>query len=237
LAGTCLRRCKSQVNLLALESATERCSAALWHQGALIRRHWEEARPHSETLLPLVETLLGEAGIRPGQLDAVAFGMGPGAFTGLRMACGTAQGLALGAGIPVVPVPTLMGLAHQTGHNRVVAALDARMGQLYLAAYERRENQWDAILEAGLYGPESLPALPPGSWIVAGNALVPFGAQLREAWPDRMLKYSPVLHPDAAAVAELGIERFQQGLAVPPELASPLYLRDKVALTVAERKA
>ena len=127
------------MNILALETSTESGSCALLLGEHLSERRCPAGRPHSETLLPLIRELLSESGVKLAQLDAIAFGAGPGAFTGLRVACGVAQGLAVGAGLPVVPVCGLEAMAATVGAPRVLSLLDARMGEIYAAAYELRD--------------------------------------------------------------------------------------------------
>lgn len=223
------------LNLLALESATEHCSAALWLDGHVMVRHSLNPQRHSETLLPLVQDLLEEAGVGSSALDAVAFGAGPGAFTGLRLACGVAQGLALGLAIPVIPVSTLMALAQSAAETRVVALLDARMGQVYCAAYERDGEDWLTRVDPCLCDPEALPLLPQGLWLPVGSGSEMLGSRLDQAWPGQLLPARAGIVPDAAHVATLAARAYACGAAVPPESASPVYLRDKVAQTRAER--
>ncbi len=225
------------MKLLALESATEQCSVALWRDGKLTSLQGLAHQAHSETLLPMVRNLLSEAGVDQSQLDTIAFGMGPGAFTGLRMACGVAQGMALGLGIPIVPISTLLALAEGSGHERVVATLDARMHQIYLAAYEFVAGHWVTRIAPSLCDPDQLPQLPEGLWLPVGSGAEVSEAALVQAWPGQLLPVMRGLIPQALHVATLGVKAFQSGLAVPPELAAPLYLRDKVALTRAERAA
>ncbi|MHB8353146.1 MAG: tRNA (adenosine(37)-N6)-threonylcarbamoyltransferase complex dimerization subunit type 1 TsaB [Burkholderiales bacterium] len=225
------------MKLLALESATEQCSVALWHGGTLSCIQGPAHRDHSETLLPMVQRLLSEAGVDQSQLDAIAFGMGPGAFTGLRMACGVAQGMALGLGIPVVPISTLLALAEGSGHERVITALDARMNQLYVAAYESVSGQWITRIAPCLCDSDQLPQLPEGIWLPVGSGAEMCRIALIQAWPGQLLPVKAGLIPQAIHVATLGVAAFQSGLAVPPEQAVPLYLRDKVALTRMERAA
>ncbi len=225
------------MKLLALESATEHCSVALWRDGVLSCLQGPAHQAHSETLLPMIRNLLSDAGVDPLQLDAIAFGMGPGAFTGLRMACGVAQGLALGLEIPVVPVSTLLALAEGAGHERVVAALDARMNQIYVAAYEFIAGQWITHITPCLSDPDPLPQLPDGVWLPVGSGAELCSSALTQAWPGQLLPVKSGLIPQAIHVATLGVKAFQSGLAMPPEQAAPLYLRDKVALTRAERAA
>lgn len=224
------------VNLLALESATGQGSAALWTDGRVLARRCAD-QPHSESLLPLVQSLLAESGLALTRLDAVAFGAGPGAFTGLRLACGVAQGLALGLGIPVLPISTLMALAQAADAVQVVALLDARMSQVYCAAYERDGSGWVTRVDPCLCDPVALPPLPPGEWLPVGSGAEMFAGQIGQIWPDRLLPIRPGLVPDAAHVASLAALDFAHGRALSPELASPVYLRDKVAMTRAERGA
>jgi len=183
----------------------------------------------------MVRNLLSEAGVDQSQLDAIAFGMGPGAFTGLRMACGVAQGMALGLGISVLPISTLLALAQGSGHERVVAALDARMNQIYLAAYESVDGQWVTRIAPCLCNPDQLPRLPEGVWLPVGSGAEVYESTMMKVWPEQLLPLKPGLMPQAMHVATLGVKAFQSGFAVPPEQAAPLYLRDKVALTRAER--
>ncbi len=223
------------MNLLALESATERCSVALWRDGALTSLQGPGHQAHSETLLPMVQKLLSSSEFDMENLDTIAFGVGPGAFTGLRMACGVAQGLALGLGIPVVPVSTLLALAEKSGHERVVATLDARMNQIYLAAYEIVAGRWVTRAAPCLCDPDSVPALPEGLWLPVGSGAEACEVALAKAWPGQLLPVLRGQFPDAIHVATLGVQAFQLHQTVPPEQAVPLYLRDKVALTRAER--
>lgn len=198
-------------------------------------RHSLNPQRHSESLLPLVQELLEEGGTGSGVLDAVAFGAGPGAFTGLRLACGVAQGLALGLAIPVVPVSTLMALAQSAAEARVVALLDARMGQVYCAAYERDGEDWVTRVEPCLCDPDALPPLPHGRWLPVGSGCEVLGPRLEQAWRGQLLPAKAGIVPDAAHIATLAVRAYSQGGAVLPEAASPVYLRDKVAQTRAER--
>jgi tRNA threonylcarbamoyladenosine biosynthesis protein TsaB len=225
------------VIILALESSTEQGSVALLQDGQVRTRHWLGQRSHAESLLQEVMALVNEAGIALAALDAIAFGQGPGSFTGLRTACGVAQGLALGADVPVVPVSTLLALAQATQQNRILSTLDARMGQLYLAAFERVEGQWCTRLEPLLCSPDQLPSLPQGKWLPTGSGFEVFEPLCENAWAGQLHPALRGQFPQASAVVELGAQAFAAGHAVAPELALPLYLRDKVAFTSVERQA
>lgn len=225
--------------LLALDTATERLCVAL----VVGERQWvaEEAGGAlaSQRLLPLCFELLQLAGTALRELDAIAFGRGPGAFTGLRTACSAAQGLALGAALPVLPLDSLALVAEdafaQRGVTDVWVAMDARMDEVYAAAYRRAEAGWQVAQGPALY---AVPALL-AAWqrtapvVVAGTALAAFGPRLPTG---PALRIEATLDR-AAALARLARAAWQRGEAVDAALALPLYLRDKVALTTAERAA
>src|SRR3990167_3346738 len=145
------------MNILALETSTEYCSVALWQDGAIVERCELVGQKHSELLMQMLDDVLQDAGLRVQGVDGIAFGKGPGSFTGVRIACGVAQGLALGANLPVAGVCTLQALAEASGKPRVIAALDARMGEIYHAAYERRDDAWFEVSEPRLCKPEEAP--------------------------------------------------------------------------------
>ena len=176
------------------------------------------------------------AGDTAGALDAVAFGTGPGAFTGLRIACGVAQGLALARGIPVLGVSTLETVAEESGAERVVACLDARMHEVYYAALERTPGGWREALEAQCVAPAAAP-LPAGDgWLGCGNGFAQYGEALRARLGAALAWVSAGAHPSAVALARLAAPRLAAGEGVDAALAAPRYLRDKVALTTQERK-
>jgi tRNA threonylcarbamoyladenosine biosynthesis protein TsaB len=224
------------MKLLVLDTSTEWCSAALWLDGQLHTRRVLAEQQHSSLLLPMVDALLRESAITLRQLDGLAYGAGPGSFTGLRIACAVTQGLALGADLPVVGVSTLESIAEQTGAERVLTVLDARMAEVYWAAYQREETGWAAVVEPQLALPESV-AVPPGEgWIGAGNGFVALGEALRPRLAARLVRIDDTLMPDAAAMAPLAVRAFERGDGRDAALAAPIYLRDKVALTVDERR-
>jgi tRNA threonylcarbamoyladenosine biosynthesis protein TsaB len=220
--------------ILALETSTDFGSCALWRDGTLSERLCPAGKPHSETLLPLVRELLAEAGVTVGQLDGIAFGVGPGAFTGLRVACGAAQGLAVAADVPLLPVTSLETIAAQSGAERVLALLDARMGEVYSAAYVRAGDVHVLQGEIRVSSPEAV-ALPEGpGWLACGNGIAAYPALLERLNAAAIPVRADIL-PTAAAVAGLAAPRALRGEGVDAALAAPLYVRDKVAKTVAER--
>jgi len=225
--------------LLALDTATERLAVAVVDG----ERQWvadEAGGPlASQRLLPLIFAVLERAGLALGELDAIAFGRGPGAFTGLRTACSVAQGLAFGAALPVLAIDSLALLAEDTfaahGATEVWVAMDARMDEVYAAAYRRDGAQWVAVQAPALWSLAALGAAwqrdPPAC--VAGTALTAFGPRL----PCAAALQMPTPHDRAAALARLARAAWQRGEALDAALALPLYLRDKVAQTTAERDA
>lgn len=223
------------MRILALETSTEYCSVALWQDGDIVSRCELVGQKHSELLMPMLDGLLKEAGIAMTHLDGIAFGMGPGSFTGVRIACGVTQGLALGANLPVVGVCTLEALAEASGHDKVIAVLDARMSELYHAVYERQGDDWMTVSEPCLCKPDAAPAVAGEDWFIAGSGLAVHGAALQARYAGQLSGEDSAAVPQAAAIATLGARRFARGEGVDAALALPLYLRDKVALKTTER--
>jgi len=222
------------MQLLALETSTNLGSCALWRDGACAERFCPDGVLHSETLLPLVRNLLTDAGVSLSQLDGIAFGAGPGAFTGLRVACGVAQGLAVGAGLPVVPVGSLDALAWASGTERCLVLLDARMNEIYSGCFERGDHGLRLIGALGLSSPEALEWPQTGRYVVVGNALRAY-PQLAQRAGQLGMATQAELMPRAADIAALAALKMQAGEACDPALAVPHYVRDKVAKTVLER--
>jgi tRNA threonylcarbamoyladenosine biosynthesis protein TsaB len=228
------------MNLLAIETSSAWCSVALLAGDTVAEQEVEAGQTHSGMVLPMAQRLLRMRGLSVAELDGIAYGAGPGAFTGLRIACGIAQGLAAGAALRVVGVCTLEALADEAWQRAtapppdcIVACLDARMGEVYHAAYRRQGEGWRVCSEPGLYAPQSVPVMEGDGWTGAGNGFAAHGAMLRARQP--LVAELPGLHPHACTVARLAEPRFARGEGVPPARALPLYLRDKVALTVNER--
>jgi tRNA threonylcarbamoyladenosine biosynthesis protein TsaB len=218
------------VNLLALDTSTECCSAALSARGALTLREALTERGHAELILPYVDSLLCDAGLVPTDLDAIAFGRGPGAFTGLRIAAGVAQGLAYAAGLRVVPVSSLAAVAERVPagpDERILVCNDARMGELYFAHFARDRDGSLRALDRERVGPPDAVLAVADAVHAAGNGLVRH-QDLRRALVARGLELSH-LHPRADAVLRLGLAGLIAGEAVAPEAAQPVYLRDEVA--------
>jgi tRNA threonylcarbamoyladenosine biosynthesis protein TsaB len=220
------------LKLLAFDTSTETMSIAVASGAQSWRQSGRGGAAASSALIPAIQDLLAQAGLRLRDLDAIAFGRGPGSFTGLRTACSVAQGLAFGAGVPVLGIDTLMVVAEQAreqaGCTQVLAVLDARMDQVYAGAYEFSSAGWTRRGEFSLDAPQAL-QLPPG-WTLAGNAFDASGERLPQGPRVAAL-------PDAAALLRLAPTLFAQGHALPADQALPLYIRDKVAQTTDERAA
>jgi len=225
------------MKLLAFESSCERASVALNLNGEIDVRWLDGHANHSEHMLALVRSLLANAGLGVSALDAVAFGAGPGAFTGLRLACGLAQGLALGAGLGVISVCSLAALAAQSPLPLALAATDARMGEIYYGRYKIEQGRVIELSAPACCVPAAL--LPPpkeeGEWFGLGSAFAAHGEALASVRA-MLAGCDSLAVPSAEAVARLAAARGEAGI-VPAEQAVPLYVRDKVALTVAERLA
>jgi tRNA threonylcarbamoyladenosine biosynthesis protein TsaB len=223
------------MKILAIETSTEYCSVALWQDGTVSERCELVGQKHSELLLGMLDGLLQDAGLRMQDLDGIGFGKGPGSFTGVRIACGSAQGLAFGAGLNVVGVCTLQALAQASGHDKVIAALDARMGEIYLAVYEKFDGAWATIVEPCLCKAEDAPQVAGTDWYGAGSGFAVSEAALATRYAGQLSGIDASAVPQASAVAQIAADEFAQGRAVDAALALPLYLRDKVALKTSER--
>ena len=231
------------MKLLAFDTSTELISIAVTREVGDVARVWQHTgaggAQASSALIPAIETLMAEADLRFEALDAIAYGRGPGSFTGLRTACAVAQGLGFGSGVPLLPVDTLLAVAEearaqqapQAGSLRVLALLDARMDELYAAPYLYAQGRWSQQADFGLCKPEQLP------WqdgeALAGNVFAEYGERLPA--PLDMPRWQAL--PTAAAMLRLAPALLAAGNAVAAELALPLYIRDKVALTTEERAA
>jgi tRNA threonylcarbamoyladenosine biosynthesis protein TsaB len=232
------------MRIAAIETSGDWCSAALWvgsraGSGAGVRGELaaiERRAPnrHSELALPMLERLLAEAGLTAGALDAVAYGAGPGSFTGLRIACGLAQGLAFAHDLPVLGVSSFEAVAEESGAARVAICIDARMREVYYAALEKAEaGRWQEAVPGQCIAPQAACAPPGKGWVGCGSGY--------DAYPEFLaahvhLKF-PGTHPTAAAVASLAAPRLAAGEGLDAALALPTYLRDKVAFTQDELKS
>ena len=225
------------MKILSIETSCEHASVALLLDGETVERTLEGHSNHSERLLPTLMSLLADAGVALRALDAVAFGAGPGAFTGLRLACGVAQGLAMGADLGVAPICSLEALALQGSGDAIFVATDARMGEVYSAAYRLSHGLPVAVAPPTCCPPEMLVLPAGGRWSAIGSAFAVYGDRIPDEVLDRLGPQERDAVPRAADVARLAVRLVDRGALVAAEIAAPLYVRDKVALTTAERLA
>ncbi|MBL0165248.1 MAG: tRNA (adenosine(37)-N6)-threonylcarbamoyltransferase complex dimerization subunit type 1 TsaB [Xanthomonadales bacterium] len=227
------------MNLLAIETSTESCSVALACNGELITRSEFAPRRHAELLLPMCEEVLAEAGISRRQLDVIAVGRGPGAFTGVRLAISAAQGIALALDLPVVPVSSLAALACDApvDANPILAVIDARMGEIYSGTFRRSADGLVEAIGAEHVGSAEMLKLPGGhSWHVIGSGWDSYAEMIRLRLGAAPASARGRCYPQATAIARLAAREFMAGHGLAPELALPVYLRDKVAMTIEERQ-
>ena len=237
------------MKLLAVETSTEACSAALYIDGAINERFELTPKEHTRLILPMIDSLMSEAGLSPQQLDALAFGCGPGSFTGVRIAAGVIQGIAFGADLPVVPVTTLAAIAQdffdknegkEKGERRkafdvAFTAMDARMGEIFWGVYQCDEQGFAELIGKESVIPASDVEFPDRFGVGVGSGWGVYQQELMTRLAGRVSHCEIDLLPRAAAVARLGVRGFELGFAVDVELAMPVYLRDKVAKKESER--
>lgn len=226
------------MNLLAIETATEACSVALVHGENVVARTELAPRRHAERVLPMADELLAEAGISKHALDGIAVGRGPGAFTGVRLAVSLAQGMAMALDVPVVTISSLAALALEAPEDgaAILAVIDARMGEIYAVSYRRDDNGGlIALDEERVCTAESLQLPQADAWHVVGTGWATYASALREKLGIDPHSADGARYPQARHVATLAVREFKAGNAHAPELALPVYLRDKVALTLAEQ--
>ncbi len=211
------------MKLLALDTSTEICSCALWCDGNVLYRSQVAPRQHAELILIMAEQLLKQADFVPAQLDAIAFGRGPGSFTGLRIACGVTQGIAFAVDIPVIPISSLAALAQeayqQTQQHDVIACIDARMNEFYWACYQLQNGLMQLQNTEQVTSISQVP-IPEKTWFGAGNG-----------WQAYHLTHSHCradLYPQAQAMLPLAIHAFEQQQVLSAEQATPIYLRDNI---------
>ena len=222
--------------ILALETSSEMCSVSLRARESTTSREEQAGQKHSELLLPMIHDLLDAAHLRVADLDAIAFGAGPGSFTGLRIGCGVVQGLGFAAGCPAVPVGSLEALAEAADGQRVVVCTDARMGQIYHGAYEKKDQMWHAILPPSLCEPEKLPELPGNGWLGCGSGFERYQKSLVAQYRVQLVDVKMGVIARARDIISLGAKYLAAGHGVSSTEAVPVYVRDKVALTMEEQK-
>ncbi|ORU89972.1 MAG: tRNA threonylcarbamoyladenosine biosynthesis protein TsaB [Cycloclasticus sp. symbiont of Poecilosclerida sp. M] len=227
------------MKILAIETATEACSAALLIDGDIIDRFQIAPRLHGELILPMVDELLSEAGVSLQNLDALAFGRGPGSFTGVRMATGIIQGLAFATDLPVAPVSTLVALAKQLSNEAEVktiyAALDARMGEVYWCEYALEKGDLQAVSKEMVIAPTAVASVSTTQAVGIGHGWRTYNDELLQSLSRPIQKILPDALPSAKEVAQLATRLVQNEETVSAENALPVYLRDNVAKKKAQQ--
>lgn len=228
------------MNLLALDTSTEFLSLAL-KLGENTFTHYQAAgSASSQLVLPQIQVLLDSANVALKDLDGIAFGAGPGAFTGVRIASGVAQGLGFGANLPVVGINTLIAVAEASGQDKAIVCLDARMGEIYHAALIKQNGIWIETSETKVCKPQDAPILEGEDWFGAGSGWAAYGAVLTQVYANNLSQTLPNIlqniTPTAEAILRLAQPVFAAGQAKPAMEAMPIYIRNRVALTTAERE-
>jgi tRNA threonylcarbamoyladenosine biosynthesis protein TsaB len=223
------------MKILALDTSTEACSAALWHDGEVFFRYQIAPRQHAQLILEMLDELLGQAGFSLSSMDAVAYGRGPGAFTGVRIAAAVTQGMAYSVDLPVVPVSSLAAMAHgvwrEKGQQHVLTAIDARIQEVYWSAFHIG-TEGDASMQVAeaVVAPEQVRLPGAGNdWYGAGTGFATYEQELLHACQDRLAGYDSRHYPHARDIAALAASQVKQGNVVTAQDAIPVYLRDKVA--------
>ena len=223
------------MNLLSLDTSTEYLSLALQLGDKTYVHYQHVGNTSSELILPQIHALLEQAKVKLSDLDGIAFGAGPGAFTGVRVACGVAQGLGFGANLPVVGVNTLLAVAQASGADKVIACLDARMSEIYHAVFEKINGEWIEQSNIIVCKPEASPLLE-GVWVGVGSGWAAYDEILSSIYAKNVTKTLPNITPSAEAILKLATPIFAAGLAKPASEAAPIYVRNRVALTSLERE-
>ncbi len=228
------------MKLLAVETSTDACSAALSIDGEIVEQFAIAPREHTRLIMVMIDELMSEAQLKPQQLDAVALSRGPGSFTGVRIATGVAQGIAFGAEVPVVLVSTLAAIAqdffNQHPHTKVsFTAMDARMDEIFWGVYLRNPIGLAELLGDEAVTPAATAIFPDIEGFGVGSGWLAQGEVLQNRMTGRVQGVFSEVWPRASCIAQLGANDYASGLAVPPQLAIPVYLRDKVAKKQSER--
>lgn len=223
------------MNLLALDTSTENLSLALSIAGEITASDQLVGNASSAHVLPSIAQLLDQTNIALTDLDGIAYGEGPGSFTGVRIATGVTQGLAFGANLPVVGVVTLLALAEAAGTDKVITCLDARMCEVYHAAYIKQNGSWQTVSAPCVAKPDAVPRLAGDDWVGVGSGWKSYYDILRHTYAGQLQTIKPDLMPSAKAILRLATPIFVNGEAKPANEAMPLYIRNRVAYTTKER--
>jgi tRNA threonylcarbamoyladenosine biosynthesis protein TsaB len=229
------------MKILAIDTATEACSAALWLDGKIQERFEIAGREHTQRLMPQVAALMAECGIAFSQLDGIVCGHGPGSFAGVRIGVGYVKGLALALDKPVLGVSSLAMLALRAAREhqatQVLAAIDARMSQVYFGVYDVVGGELRALKPETVNAPAALAPPPSGRWLATGTGWGTYEQILRQSLQVEISQVLPDALPHAEDALHLALPEFEAGRGVNADVLTPVYLRDKVALTLIEQAA
>jgi len=228
------------MNILALDTCTESCSAALLYKGKLFERVEMTQRGHSDLILGMMDELFKQAKTTISVIDAVAFGRGPGSFTGVRVGVGVAQGIAFARDIPVIPISTLRAVAQDAADkldiDHIAVAMDARMGEIYCASYQRKNGIVELIGSERVCPPEQFKPNTEQQWVGVGTGWGEYDTVLRDNFADNLADVAVKHYPTASVMITLANLEVKAGRLLPAEQALPVYLRDNVAKKKAEQK-
>ena len=220
---------------LAIETSSEYLSFAIDTPNGIVAREWMAGQKQSEITLPYLQVFLDELDLSMSDISGIAYPSGPGSFTGLRIGCGIAQGLAFARSIPVVGISTLTAIAEASGAIRAVSCIDARMNQVYYASFEKVAGEWQEVIPALVCNPEDVPQPQGNDWLGVGNGFSAYADALQTRIGAHVCEINSTLYPHAAQLLSLALPQFAAGLGKPAHEAELVYLRDKVALKTHER--
>lgn len=223
------------MKILAIDTSTEHCSIALSLNEQIISKDILAGQRHSELLLPMLHEMLLENDLTLSQLNGIAFGAGPGSFTGLRIACGVAQGLAFASELPIIGISTLEALAQKSGCHKVITTLDARMGEIYHAAYIKTAEHWKTVSEPTVCLPENAPILPGDNWVGCGSGFDVYQKELSHLYDKQLLDIQFGFYPHASEITQIALTKFIDGYNLQAMDVTPIYIRNKIALKESER--
>jgi len=228
------------MNILALDTCTESCSAALLYESELFEQHEMTQRGHSDLILGMMDALFKQAGTTISTVDAVAFGRGPGSFTGVRVGVGVAQGIAFARDIPVIPVSTLLAVAQDAADkldvDYIAVAMDARMGEIYCASFQCKNGIVELLDSERVCPPEQFKPNSEQQWLGVGTGWREYDAILRDNFAGSLANVSVEHYPNASIITKLALIEANAGRILPAEQALPVYLRDNVAKKKADQK-
>jgi tRNA threonylcarbamoyladenosine biosynthesis protein TsaB len=225
------------MNILGFDTSTEACAVGVLKDADCVSRFELTPRRHTECVLPWSDELLAQADLQKSQLDAIAVGVGPGAFTGVRLAVSLAQGMALALSLPIVGVSTLACIAQSCNHDGpIMVLMDARMDECYVGFYQKQHGVVEALAPEQLLAPETINLPFMGDWIALGSGLASYAERLPADLLSQFTQTDSTALPQADALLQIALRDFKAGLALEAEQIQPTYLRDKVALTIKERE-